>query len=326
MNLWIIEKILFKNIFLIFIASFFSSALVSYSHAGVILDRVVAVVDREAITWSDLYRSMEFDLAEQIRGLGPKERRELLQRHEKEYLEHLIDMRIQLKEARKLNIGVSKEEISYAIDQMRRKFNISLEEFEEALLREGLTLDKYKKKIAEQILLSKIVNHVIRSTLIITEAEIDTYIKNNPSITDLSEGYRIRQILIKAKNPEEKKRASGIVKHIVESLEKGESFASLARKYSEGPNADTGGSLGSIKKKDLAGNFVDVLESLTDGQYSSPFWSESGVHMLYLEEKITGNLLIRDRVKAILLEEKFNHDLKEWLRSLRSKVHIEVYI
>ena len=89
--------------------------------SAVLLDRVVAVVNSEVITWSELYKMMEYEAANRIRGMDEKEKGKVFKDNEAQFLQNLIDMRLQLQEARKIGIHVSKEEISEAIDSIKNK-------------------------------------------------------------------------------------------------------------------------------------------------------------------------------------------------------------
>jgi peptidyl-prolyl cis-trans isomerase SurA len=311
----------FTKILSVFVLLFLSFPSVS---PGVLLDRIVALVDREIITWSELYRSMEFELSDRIAGLSPAKRRSLFAKHEREYLNRLIDTKLQLNEARRLNIHATGKEVDSSIRKIRENFKMSEQMFIEALRNQGFTFEEYREKIAEQIIISKLVNMKIRGKIIVTEEDIDRYIKENNYKPDISEGYRIRQIFLKAKTPDERKKAEIKAKEIIDLLDKGESFGDIARRYSDGQNAARGGDLGVIKKKDLAENFLSIIDRLQEGQHSKPFWSDRGLHILYLEEKIDPETAIRDRVHQIILEQKFKSSLRNLLRSLRSNAFIEI--
>ncbi len=294
--------------------------------ASILLDRVVAVVDRDVITWSELYKTMEFELADKLAGLSPKEKKKRLKMYEKDFLEMLIDTKIQLNEAKRLNIGVSDKDLTSAINRIQLKYGLSKKEFLEALQKEGFTLQEYKKKVAEQIILSKLVNLEIRSKIIVTEGEIEEYIKTNGDSIDLSEGYRLRHIFFPAGTDEEKADARRKATKVMKLLDSGESFESVVRKFSEGSDASEGGDLGFIKKPDLAPEFLKVIEGLKVGEYSKPFWSGKGFHIIMLEGKsLPGSeASLKKKVRRILIQEKLKKSLKNYLRSLRSKVFIEV--
>ncbi|GMT47027.1 MAG: peptidylprolyl isomerase [bacterium] len=294
--------------------------------ASILLDRVVAVVDRDVITWSELYKAMEFELSDKLAGLSPKEKKEQLKRYEKDFLNMLIDTKIELNEAKRLNIGVSKKDLTSAINRIRLKYGLSEKEFLEALRKEGFTPQEYKKKVTEQIILSKLVNLEVRSKIIVTEGEIEKYIKTNGNNFDLSEGYRLRHIFFPVGTDKEKSEAREKATKVIKLLDSGESFESVARKFSEGSDASKGGDLGFIKKTDLAPEFLKVVEGLKVGEYSKPFWSGKGFHVIMLEGKRLpdSKAVLKRKVRRILIQEKLKKSLKNYLRSLRSRVFIEV--
>ncbi len=293
------------------------------SLASVVIDRVVAVVGRNVITWSDLYKSMEFEFSDRIAGLKPAERKAVLERFQKKYLEKLIDLKIQLNEAKDMNLDVTEKEVNRSIAMIRKRYGLSEDDFKRAIENQGLTYEEYRHKIYEQILATKAVNMAVGSKIMVTDDEIDAYLKKNRASTQ-QEGYRLRQIFLARLSPEDNERILAKVKEIMEQLKRGEPFDRVALRYSEGPNASKGGDLGFIKRDDLAPEFLKVVEKLKEGQYSEPFWSGRGLHILYLQERITPGQSLRDRIREKIYEEKFNRALKEWMKGLRSKYYIEV--
>ncbi len=300
--------------------------LATAAAAGILLDRIVAVVDEDVITWSELYKTMEFELSDRLAGLSPEDKRRRLKGLEREYLERLIDLKVQLHEARRLQIGATEEEVDYALAQIRRKHGLTEETFLEALRKEGLALEEYREMIAEQIIISKLVDLEVRSKLILPEEEIERYARQKGEELDLSEGYRIRQIFFPAATPRERKEAEEKAREVIELLKSGEPFESLARRYSKGPNASNGGDLGFIRKKDLAGEFLALVEEMEVGEYRGPFQTDKGIHIIKLEGRSgTGpEVSAKERAGRLLLKEKFREALNDWLRSLRSRAHIEI--
>src|SRR4030042_2376344 len=72
-----------------------SFILPAASNASILLDRVVAVVNKEVITWSDLYKAMEFEATTQTKNLSKEEQKKLFKENEASFLETLIDMNLQ---------------------------------------------------------------------------------------------------------------------------------------------------------------------------------------------------------------------------------------
>jgi len=71
--------------------------------------------------------------------------------------------------AKRLDIDASKDEIAEAIEGIRKKYAMGDEEFQESLKKEGFTLEEYKKRLAEQIILSKVVNQQVKNKIVISE-------------------------------------------------------------------------------------------------------------------------------------------------------------
>ena len=95
------------------------------STAAVLLDRVVAVVNSEVINWSELYKMMEFESTDQMKALKEEDRMKVFKNNEPVFLEKLIDMRLQIQEAKRIGLDVSPDEIKEAIDNIKQKYSLS---------------------------------------------------------------------------------------------------------------------------------------------------------------------------------------------------------
>ncbi|NOX20922.1 MAG: hypothetical protein GXO99_06665 [Nitrospirae bacterium] len=295
-------------------------------NASILLDRIVAVIGRDVITWSELYKSMEFEFSDRLEGMSPEEKREFLKRYEKDYLDRMIDMKVQLKEAEKLNLTVSDSEIEQAIKSIQKKYSLTPEQFRKAIQQQGFTMKEYRKKLAEQILLNKVQSYKIAGEIFISEKEIDDYIKRHPEEFKTREGYSFRQILLRVRDESERTAAENAAQRIMELLKKGEPFDRVAERFIKAPPAFMGKEVIFVDRNDLSETLKKVLDSLKPGTYSEPFWTDSGLVILYLQNKMTLKESIREIARERLRQEKFNKKLKEWVRSLRSKYYIEVKI
>lgn len=294
----------------------------SVSFASMLLDRVVAVVNKEVITWSELYRSMIFEISSGMKSLSDVERNKILKESEENFLESMIDVKLQLQEARRLDISAANEEIADAIENIKKKYNMSEKDFVESLKKENYTMAEYRKRLAEQIILSKAVSQQVRNKVVISDREINDYMAKNKDI-----GYRLRLIFFK--NPDKnisKDAVQAKADSVIKRLKAGDSFAMLARQYSEDPSAREGGDLGYIKKGYLSKEFTEVLSNMNVGDISQPFWTERGLHIMRLEERPdTANTEgFREFAKKKLFDIKFNEEYKNWIRGLRGSAYVEV--
>lgn len=295
-------------------------------HAVVLLDRVVAVVNQEVITWSDLYRAMEFEASDKMRELKGDEKRKIFKENEAVFLENLIDLRLQLQAARQSGIDATSEDINEAINDLKKKYSLDDNKFVESLKREGFTLEEYKEKLAEQIILGRIVSQQVRSKIVVSESDIEKHMAENKDIL-IGEAYRIRQIFFKKPGDSSLKKATEEkVNEVLKRLRDGEDFSSLAKIYSEDPSRKAGGDLGFIRKSHMAKEFIEVISQMKTGDVSQPFWTDRGLHIIKLEEKSERQTEaeLKEAVKNKLLEKQFSAKYKSWLRDLRENAYIEI--
>src|SRR5512143_2108629 len=240
------------------------------SYPAALLDKIVAVVNKEVITWGELYRTMEFETTKEMKSLSDADKKKVFKENEAAFLERMIDMKLQLQDAKKLNIDASKDEISEAIEGIRKKYAMDDKEFQESLKKEGFTMEEYKKRLGEQIILSKVVNQEVKNKIVISDEEIRNYMAENQGTE-----YRVRQIFFRKPDKDfDKGEMEAKAAEVLQKLKSGESFASLAEKYSDDPTAKAGGDLGFIKKEHLSREFLNVLSAMPEGSVSSPFWTE----------------------------------------------------
>ncbi len=293
------------------------------SYGDIMLDKVVAVVNAEIITWSELYKAMEFDAAPTVKALPEIERRKIYKENEGIFLENLINLKLILQSAKMANIGAGEAEITQTIKDISAKYGLNEDAFKSAIAKEGFTLEEYKKKLAEQIISSKVVDFEVRSRIVVTEKEIADYmLKNKDRAAD--EGYLISMILVKtsadpAADSEKVKAAYAMIKA-------GTPFAEVAKQYSDDASARTGGDKGFVKKADLSKEFIDALSKLKNGEVSEPFKTAGGTHIIKLDEaRIYSTADARkDAVKNKLLSEKFERAYKSWIKGLRQGAYVEI--
>ena len=290
--------------------------------ATVLLDKVVAIINKEVITWGELYRAMEFKATEGFKALSNTEKMKVFKENEAGFLENMVDVKLQIQAAKKLDIDASSEEIAEAIDGIKKKYSIGDKEFDESLKKEGFTLEEYKKLLAEQIILSKVVNQQVKSRIVVSDREITEYVAKNKG-----GGFKIRQIFFKKPDKEmERQAVEAKAEDVYRRLMAGEDFPSLAVRYSDDPSGKTGGELGFVKKEQLGKEFLDVLSRMNTGEVSGPFWTSTGIHIIQLEDKEDAKSPEESReiAKKKLSEKKFNEEYKNWIKSLREKSFVEI--
>lgn len=313
-----------RSILLLFLVGAFLFLPIPTFGKGILIDEVVAVINNEPITWSELYREMEFLAPEEVKNLSPSEKRKFFEANKEALLEVYINSRVILKEARSLGIEASKEEVDEAIDRIKKKYSMDDATFIETLKKERYTLQSYRKTLSEQIIISKILSQEIRSRVVVTDAEVKSYLESHPELIG-PEIIRLRQLFLKRPKEQEIESFQKKLNTIIEKLRAGEPFERVVLLYSEDLKIP-GGDLGYIKSSDLSAQFREAIAGLKPGEISKPFWTEKGLYILKVEDR-QGGMTVEEAqryIRQVLESQRFEESYRRWLKSLREKYHIEI--
>jgi peptidyl-prolyl cis-trans isomerase SurA len=313
------KKIITINIIIIYLM-IFTPAFLRSIEASILFDRVVATVNNEVITWSELRKWIELENKAYLENLPSDQKEQKIKEIEKPFLNMLIDSRLQLQEAKRAGFSVSSTEINDAINDIKRKYNLTDESLKEQLHLDGLTIEEYRKRLSEQILISKIIRYEITDKIVISDERIKEYYKENAEQFSQDTRVRIRQILFTGEKAMEKAQAA------YDRLLNGEDFKTLARELSKDPSSEYGGDVGYISRGNAIKEIENVAFTLNVGEVSPPFSSPKGVHIIKVEDRIEGDKLeeVREKIRQILFEREYQNKLEEWIKNLRENAYIEI--
>jgi peptidyl-prolyl cis-trans isomerase SurA len=278
----------------------------SFVSANQELDRIIAIVNKDVITLNDLTEGIDKALLFfQQNSIEPPEDSII----EKKVLDELIEQKIIESYADDWNIKASQEDIDSLIQNILSANKITLDELKTNLVQQGSSYDKLVKSLSYEIILKKIKNREISSKLNISDYEIKKHkekmAKIRPDIFDLS------HILIKFPSEptaEEKKEKRKLGEEIFNKL-KTDDFAKVAYEFSDSPDANEGGALGKMKQNELPEIFIDKLNNLKAGEYSAPFESNNGIHIIkinqvesYNQSKLSSQKIKKYFIKQIVLK------------------------
>lgn len=296
----------------------------SVAESSILLDRVVAIVNKDVITWSDLYREMEFDASDQVRSMKGEDRRHYFKQNEASFLENLIDLKLELQEAEKQGINTTDADVAAAVKNIKNKYSMTDEVFDETIKKDGFTPETYRKKLRDQITVSRVIDQEVRNKILVTEQDIDAYLAAHKDAAKEMEGFDISHILLKKTGDD--KLLEQKAWEIYKKLQAGEGFAELARRYSDDPSAQGGGELGFIRLCDMSKEFLKVCSNFRPGDISEPFWRSDGIYIIKVNEArvFKSEKEIRDAIRDKLLNQQFNDALRNWSRGLRDKAYVDI--
>src|SRR5690242_2839184 len=293
-----------------------------------IADRVVAVVNNDAITLSELQEMMVAYRAEQQKAKSFGSSDEELA---KQLLPKLIDSRLQLQEAEREKITVEDQEIAEEISERIKIYNSrSVEDFEKLLKDQGLTMDAVRKRVRESLRVQKVIRRKVALRVSVTDGEIVQYIEENRQKLETGLSYHARHILVVPEGTDDVAWESARIKAdmLRTQILEGNDFAAVARQHSQDASAKDGGDLGTLKRGELAQEIEAEILRLEPGQMSRPYRSPLGYHVFRLESKDAlegaGLVRIRQQVREILFRQKYDARLEAWLKEIKQRAIIEV--
>jgi len=308
------------------------TATATASAASEVLDRIVAVVNEDIILLSELEERMG-PYAQRIRqqGFDLDKERQMLFTVRDEMLNRLVDEKLTDQEIKRYDIQVDEAEIDSTIERIKAANTFTDEDLRRFLEQDQMTMEQYRETIKEQALRTRLVNYQVKSKIVITEEEIRDYYDNHPEIYGGTLNYHLRNILMRVPdfaNDADKQAVSQQMQQIQSRFEAGESFADLARAYSQGPAAADGGDIGEFAKETLSPIIQAALDGLAPGQSTAVLDTDQGYQLFYVEavNRTEGKPLdsVREEIHQKLFAEVVDKKFLSWLEDLRSQSHIKI--
>ncbi len=247
-----------------------------------LLDRIVAIVNDEAITMGELdYRIhlAETQLERQRIAMPPAD---VLRR---QILERLILDRAQLQLARETGVRVDDGIVNASIGRMAEQNGMSIQAMRAKVESDGVDFNHFREDMRDEITMMRVRDREVDAKIQISEGEIENFLQEQSSITAKTVEYDVAQILIgvpEIASPEYVERARRRAEDLYDQLQSGADFARLAAGYSSAPEALQGGDLGWRTMDRLPGLFGDAVRKLKPGEVSPLLRSPVGFHILKL--------------------------------------------
>ncbi|MBW1932996.1 MAG: peptidylprolyl isomerase [Deltaproteobacteria bacterium] len=327
-----ILRSIFSRTFFVVLAVLVFEAYPAY---GIIVDRIAAIVNGDVITLSELEGLAQPLIQKYINEEMSKEemettRQEILS----QVLPELINERLAQEEIKKLDIKVGEQEIEKALDQICEDNRITREQLSEKLAYEGHTLEEYKKELKQQIERAELINAQVRAKIVITDEQVNEYLKEHPLNNSSNAPLYIMQHIcakFKEDDPESRKDARRRIEEAHNILKEGKVFEEVARHYSDFPSGQDGGYLGAFTLKDMALFVKQAVVNLQPGDFSDIVDTRVGWQIFRLKEIVQsgqtdlGSAQIKE-VRKKLYQKQTNARFEEWLKELRSKSIIQTLL
>ena len=140
--------------------------------------------------------------------------------------------------------------------------------------------------------------------------------------------WHTRHILISPSTALPADMAKQQIDTIYEKLRQGEDFATLASTYSKDPgSASNGGDLGWVSEGDMVPSFEAMMKKTSVNDYSVPFQSQFGWHILKVDEKRqkdVSDVYRKNMAREILYQRMAPQALDDWMQELRAQAYVKI--
>jgi len=248
----------------------------------VALDRVVAVVNDEALTQYDLNEQKRIILQQMKAQNVPAPSAEVL---DKQLLERLITERTLMQYAKETGVRVDDVQIERTILRIAQENKLTMDEFRRAVEREGVTYAKYREDIRNDITVQRLRDREVDSKINVTDAEVDNFLATTAALSGGETEYRIAHILVvvpEQASPDQILARQRRAQEALQQVKTGGDFAQVAAGYSDAPDALKGGDLGWRPPARLPTVFAEPVRSMKPGEVSSVLRSPTGFHIVKL--------------------------------------------
>ncbi len=252
------------------------------------LDRVVAVVNDEAVTQYEL-RDRIAAVERQLRQRGtPLPPRDVL---EKQLLERLIVDRVQMQFAKEVGLRIPDAELDAALRRIAENNRLSMADFRAALERDGIEWSRFREEIRGEMTVARLREREVESRIVVSDGEIENYLAH-PEQAGQSTVVAIGHIIVRVPEQVDPARLGQLRARAEEALGRlrdGQDFGQVAASYSEAPDALQGGLLEPRPLDRLPTLYAEAAAGLKPGEISGILRSPAGFHIVKLFDRKGGD-------------------------------------
>ena len=303
---------------LILAVAFVSGIVASSISLGqsIVIDKVVAIVDNDPIVMSEYvsrHRQERLD-GGRVKAFDGAINRKVL--------DSLIDEKIQANRARRRGITVTEQEIDSAVQFIAQQNNIKPEALIVQLERDGFTYQQFRDSLERQQLIRKLIDVVANARVVVSDEEVENYLRANNDIVASDESYDVSHLFIvkKDKTAEQVAKDKENLVFIRRTIIAGQPFEDAVASYSDESAKQDGGRLGWRTRDQLPDIFVEALQEMdseTDN-ISEILESANGLHLLKLHGKRgSGKLVQQQKIQHILIQPDESNTAAEALEIIK---------
>jgi peptidyl-prolyl cis-trans isomerase SurA len=251
----------------------------------------------------------------------------------RDLLRNLIDQQLWLSKGKELDI-TGETELVKRLDEIRKQYNLdSIDDLEKAARDQGVSFEDFKANIRNQIITQEVMRQEVGEHIQMTPGEAQRFYEEHKQDYDQPESERLSEILIStgtegSDDPAKVAAAKAKADDIEARLHAGGDFAQLARSFSEGSTAASGGDLGQYKRGQLPKVLEDKTFNLTSGQYTDPILTRQGYIVLKVVQHTPGGPRpykdVQQDVEQAYYMSLMDPAIRDYLSRMRDEAFIQI--
>src|SRR5260221_2092543 len=245
--------------------------------------RIAAVVNDDVISIADVTARMRLVFASSNIEDTPESR----QRVARQVVRILIDEKLQMQEAKRLNLKVSDEEIAGALGNIEAQNKLPKGGLDKMLAGRGIERGTLVDQLTATLAWGKVVRQNLNRVTPISDEEIDAAIARQRE-TAHQPRARVAEIFLAVSNPQQDEEVHRFADQLFEQLRQGAHFPALAQQFSQSATAAVGGDIGWVSPSQLANEIGSTVEELSPRQAAPPGRAAGGYYLILVLEKQAG--------------------------------------
>ena len=258
-----------------------ASAQASYKE----IDGIVAIVDDDVVLASELIERVDTIRKQLVANKTAAPADSVLVN---QVLERLIIENLQLQQAIRRGVEIDDETLTRAVAQFAEGNKMSIEQFQAALIRDGMSYPAFREDIRKEMLISRLQRGVVNRRISVSDQEIKDLLSSPFFKEMLSDEFRVGHILLTIKQDAKEEVLQAALKkadELVNTLRGGEDFGQVAIANSSSSTALEGGDLGWRRAGELPSLFAEQVLALKAGEVADPIVAPGAIHIIKLLEQ-----------------------------------------
>ncbi len=231
------------------------------------VDKIVAYVNKGVITAIEVNEQISQTMQSfKQKGVPPPNPDDIRNR----IIEQLIMQKIELDLAARTGIKTTDIEVADGISNIAKQNNMNVEQFKQYILKQGITFDAFRRQIKNQITTDKLKQREVDGRISVNDDEVNRIL--NSEAYKKRVDYNLSDIIVgvpEQATPDIVTQKQNLAIQAYNELKAGAPFYKVAAKYSNAPNALTGGELGWKNNAALPPDILKSLDGVSIGDITS---------------------------------------------------------